>query len=219
MATGNNLIFKGDITRRVLLCTMDAHLERPDERRFDRNLYEDIPKHRGRLIVSVLTALMAYHKAGRPDMGLTPYGGFEEWSAWVRSTIVWAGLADPCETRRRIEAEDPDKNLHERFLQTWFEAFGDQPLALKDAIFDCRESEEPQLKNLWEVLREIAPEGRNDVNPNKLSRGFMHRHKDVLRDDLKLAKDPGSPGNLARWRVVAVTARQRLKVMRAGEET
>jgi hypothetical protein len=70
IATGNNLSFRGDITRRVVLCTMDAGLERPDERRFSRNLYKYVPAHRGPIINAALTTLRGIPPAGRPDMGI-----------------------------------------------------------------------------------------------------------------------------------------------------
>lgn len=218
MASGNNLVFKGDITRRALLCTIDAKIEKPDERKFDRNLHEYVPKHRGKLIGSALTALMAYHKAGRPDMGLTPYGGFEAWSDWVRSTLVWARLADPCLTRRRIEAEDPVTNRLERFNDSWFEAFEDGWVTVQKVINVCSNISGTEYQNLLDVLREIASDGKKDINPTVLGR-FLGKYKDRIVGDLVIQRDPESWKTKSRWRVAATTASRRLRIATKKAET
>ncbi|MBM3495189.1 MAG: hypothetical protein FJX72_12840 [Armatimonadetes bacterium] len=107
IVTGNNIVFVGDITTRVVVCDLDPRCERPEERKFDVNLHKHVPEHRGELVVAGLTVLRAFHVAGRPDMGLPVFGRFEEWSDWVRSALVWLGMPDPCATRRRIEDTDP----------------------------------------------------------------------------------------------------------------
>jgi hypothetical protein len=129
LATGNNIIFTGDITTRVVVCDLDPRCERPEERKFDINLNEYIPQHRQELVVAGLTVLRAYHVAGRPDMQLPVFGRFEEWSNWVRSALVWLGLSDPCETRSRLEDADPVRAeltgllaaLHGQFAESQFQ--------------------------------------------------------------------------------------------------
>lgn len=66
-----------------------------------------MPENRAKLVVAGLTVLRAYHVAGRPDQGLPVFGRFEEWSDWVRSSLVWLGMANPCITRKRAEEVDP----------------------------------------------------------------------------------------------------------------
>jgi hypothetical protein len=108
LITGNNLTFQGDITRRVILCSMDAKQERPETRKFEIDLKTFIPKHRPELIAAGLTVLRSHLAAGLPGAaGLSPFGSFEQWSRWVRGALVWLGEPDPCRTRRYIEADDP----------------------------------------------------------------------------------------------------------------
>lgn len=129
IATGNNIVFEGDIITRLLVSDLDPRCERPEERKFEVNLHRYIPEHRHELVVAGLTALRAYHVAGRPNMDLSVFGRFEEWSDWIRSAIVWLGLPDPCETRRRAEATDPVRiqlagllaALHEHFEEATFQ--------------------------------------------------------------------------------------------------
>lgn len=47
------------------------------------------------LLVAALTILRAYQVAGRPNVGLPRWPGFERWSQVVRAAIVWIGLPDP----------------------------------------------------------------------------------------------------------------------------
>jgi hypothetical protein len=51
IATGNNLTFRGDITRRVVVCRLDARQERPDERQFSFDPGEVARQQRGELVV------------------------------------------------------------------------------------------------------------------------------------------------------------------------
>src|SRR5690606_23832657 len=99
LLNGNGLTFKGDIRTRVLMCRMDARVEDPGARRFDRDLRTWVPEHRAELVVAALTVLRAFVVAGRPGLDkLTPFGRFEEWSDLVRGALVWLGEPDPCET-------------------------------------------------------------------------------------------------------------------------
>ncbi|NGX58708.1 MAG: hypothetical protein K940chlam3_01616, partial [Chlamydiae bacterium] len=129
LATGNNTVFRGDLTRRVLKSTIDPACERPEERAFDVNLYHYVPTHRAHLVHAALTILRAYNQAGRPSQGLSPFGSFEEWSGWVRSALVWCGLEDPCKTRHSIEEDDPVGIGLKRILMAWREKFKEPVLA------------------------------------------------------------------------------------------
>ena len=109
-ATGNNLIFAGDMTRRALLCRMDAGIEHPEGRSFDLDLRTWVPANCVRLVAAGLTILRAFVVAGRPGLDrLKPFGSFEAWSNLVRGALVWLGEPDPCITRKHIAADDPVK--------------------------------------------------------------------------------------------------------------
>lgn len=105
LATGNNLQYVGDVSRRVIPIALDPKMERPEERTGFRhpNLAAWIQGERPRLTIAALTIVKAYFAAGRPAQGFTPYGSFEPWSDLIRSALVWAGEADPNEGRKDIE--------------------------------------------------------------------------------------------------------------------
>lgn len=124
-ATGNNLTFAGDMTRRALLCRMDAGLENPEGRTFDRDLRQWVPARRVVLVTAGLTILRAFVVAGRPGLDrLGPFGSFEQWSNLIRGALVWLGEADPCLTRQYIVNDDPVRGQLADFFRAAHEAMG-----------------------------------------------------------------------------------------------
>lgn len=134
LATGNNILFVGDITTRVLICELDAKCEHPEERKFDRNLYHFIAENRAKLVIAGLTVLRAFHVAGRPDQQLKVFGRFEPWSDWVRSALVWLGMDDPCITRKRAEEVDPVRNELRQLLAALESVFGNETFRVADVL-------------------------------------------------------------------------------------
>ena len=106
LATGNNLRVKGDLTRRTVVCRLDAQMANPEERAFDFDPVLEVQKDRAQLVVDALTILRAFITAGRP-VKLTSYGSFEDWGL-VRGALVWLDQADPLDTKALLKAENPD---------------------------------------------------------------------------------------------------------------
>lgn len=107
-ATGNNLQFRSDVARRVLPIRLDSPLEKPEERTGFQHadLLGWVRSHRGELVTDALTILRAYFVAGCPVQSGGTFGSFENWSHVIRGAVVWAGLADPMDTRETAEADD-----------------------------------------------------------------------------------------------------------------
>jgi hypothetical protein len=78
-ATGNNLRIAGDMTRRVLLCSIDSGEERPELRAFTFNPLQMAKDNRPKYLAAALTILRAYIVAGKP-VKLRPLASFEQWS-------------------------------------------------------------------------------------------------------------------------------------------
>jgi hypothetical protein len=158
-ATGSNLTFKGDLPSRVLLCNIDAQVERPEERVFKiPNLQAYLLEHRKELITNLLTILRAYDRVGRPKQDVKPWGGFDQWSREIREPIVWLGLADPCRTRERVIAHDPERELNADVLRQWFETFSDSAKLIREVV---EEAQKPDRRVLKQVLLAIAAEREN----------------------------------------------------------
>jgi putative DNA primase/helicase len=121
-ATGNNIRLVGDMTRRVIVATLDANIERPESRQFAGNPVKAVLADRGRYVADALIVCRAYIVAGRPSPA-SPLGSFEGWSDLVRSALMWLGAGDPVETMASARENDP-VNLSLRAV------FG----SLKDAV-------------------------------------------------------------------------------------
>ncbi len=133
-ATGNNLVFVSDMSRRVIFCAMEANMERPETRSFAFNPVTVLKAHRPEYLVAALTVLRAMAVAGFPDQQLIPLGGFELWEAWIRGALVWLGHVDPVVSQNEVRELDPERVKHLALLETWHEAFGSNRQKARDVV-------------------------------------------------------------------------------------
>ena len=122
-ATGNNLMIEGDLTRRALLCELDAGVACPELREFDFNPKAVFRQRRAELVAAVLTVLRA-GRVAKPKPISAPLGGFEMWSTWVRDTLRWLDRADPCRSMDRLRENDPLREAHTAVVIAWRDALG-----------------------------------------------------------------------------------------------
>src|SRR5262249_32440603 len=92
-ATGNNVTFKGDMVRRGLVSNLETLDERPELRKFNRNTLRQAAANRAAYVAAALTVMRGYLAAGAPEV-CGPFGSYAEWSAMVRSPLVWLGEPD-----------------------------------------------------------------------------------------------------------------------------
>jgi putative DNA primase/helicase len=201
VATGNNLTIQGDLRRRALEVRLDPAVENPDRRAFDRDLRTWIPEHRAELVGAALTLMRGYHAAGRPKLGLTPFGSFEVWSDWVRAPIVWAGLSDPCDTRARLDDGDPITTALATVLPVWHRELGHQKLTVREIISQCDMGAHVDLKA---VLLDVAPSRRdpNQLDPRRLAHWFRRSERRIV-GGLRIEK-AGELKEKVVWTVAAV---------------
>ncbi|MHB8799808.1 MAG: hypothetical protein ACYDBY_15210 [Thermoanaerobaculia bacterium] len=203
-ATGNNLVVEADLAARALPCRIDAAVEHPEEREFDVNLYEEVPRRRPELVAAGLTILKAYHVAGRPPQGRPAWGGFDDWCRWVRDPLVWLGMADPVEGRKHVEANDPVHQKLVGLLSTWHEALRSVPHTTADAV-RASGFQNPAAEALRGALLEIAGTPHGDINMRTLGR-FLAGHADRIEGGLVLRRDGRRHGGAPAWRVFDVSA-------------
>lgn len=199
LCTGNNLTFKGDLTTRVMPCDLDPQTERPEQRAFARNLYEYIPANRGELVRAALTILRAHHLAGRPGMGLKPYGRFEEWSDWVRASLVWLGMPDPCLSITDLEDADPIRQHLRNLLQSWFSVFGNTATTVAEAVAVAGRRFTEEEAMLQDAFEEVAGE-RGTVNQRILGR-FLAKYERRIESGYRIEKK-GTKKNAVLWQVL-----------------
>ena len=180
-ATGNNLALVGDMTRRAVLCRIDAGVERPELRVFDGPDPVAIAKaQRGELAVAALTIMRAYSVAGRPAQR-APLGSFEGWSRAVRDALIWAGSADPVGTMEEARKRDPRLDELKAIIAQWAKVIGGDRVSTRQVIERATRKIEFgdggfQHPDFREALLKVAGEG-GAVNGRRLGT-WIGRQKD-----------------------------------------
>jgi hypothetical protein len=170
IATGNSLHIIGDLSSRTMLCVLDPQCERPEERQFDTDLHVDVPRRRGELAVAALTVVKAFLAAGAPRQNVPTFGRSEGWSRFVREPLVWPGCADPCLSRRALEARDLVGERLGNLLEAWHDAFGDTGQTINAAIQVAATNE-----GLRNALEDVG-EDRGKLNPRKIG-NFLSKYE------------------------------------------
>lgn len=200
--TGNHLRIEGDLRRRVIPCDLDPKCSRPEEREFDVDLYKHIPEHRGRLVAAALTILKGYAVAGRPSQALPAFGSFEDWSASVRSALVWCGENDPCEGRSRLEESTPEALELRQILKLWRETIGDRRVSAADAIAVAEAGKANGHEELWSAFRTVARGRDEKVDARRLGH-WLAKHEQRIEDGMRIERD-GERSGVAMWHVVVL---------------
>jgi hypothetical protein len=205
-ATGNNLTLEGDMTRRAVRATLDAGVERPELRAFDRDPVALVMQHRGDYVAAALTVLRAYHVAGSPAQG-TPLGSFADWSRRVRDALIWLGEADPCETMDGMRSADPKLGALTTVIEQWREVIGGDRVTVRQ-IIDRAIDQRPPMHGrpeflhpeFREALLSIAGEG-GAISGGRLGK-WIGANQNRIAAGLKLVSAGLSAGR-ARWQLVA----------------
>jgi hypothetical protein len=120
--TGNNLVLRGDLARRVVRVRLVTDLEHPEKRSGFRHsdLEGYVRDNRPALIAAALTILRAHAAAGFPvHPGVAPLGSFSEWEQVVRHALLTAGLPDPVATQEEVHEEDEDRAKLLAVMRAW----------------------------------------------------------------------------------------------------
>ena len=208
-ATGNNLTFVGDMTRRAIRATLDAGVERPELRAFDRDPLALVAARRGDYVTAGLTILRAFHLAGRPEQSV-PLGSFTTWSGWVRDALIWLGEADPCETMEGMRGADPKLEALTAALEEWRSVLGTDRVTVREIIeraaaqqtqlFGKAEYVNPEFR---EALLRVAGEG-GAINGTRLGKWLSQHQNRIVAGHRIIAA--GTTGNRARWQLDIVNA-------------
>jgi putative DNA primase/helicase len=132
-ATGNNLVFGGDLSSRAIRCDIDPREERPESRAFQFDPVRLAQERHPELVVAALTMLRGYLFAGSPwNLKREPWGGFEGWDKLVSGCLVWLGIADPYEARERIISSEPIRMINVDILEAWHLMYGQRTVSFAD---------------------------------------------------------------------------------------
>ncbi len=212
LATGNSLVIAGDMTRRALVCSLDAGVERPELRVFDFNPLEKAKHGRARYLVDALTILRAFHVAGRPRQVDEPFGSFETWSDWVRSALLWLGLDDSNIVMERTRKSDPKLLSLREILHGLYRIFGKRQLRAREIISSATAlmpfaksvgpgAEDYEHPDLREALLAVAGEG-GAINSKRLGK-WLAANRGRPVDGLRLMEVGDDRNGIKLWAVVA----------------
>ncbi len=204
-ATGNNPTILGDTIRRVLPIRIVSRDEKPEERTGFR--YDPLERHmvaqHPNLVVAALTVLRAHSIAGRPGMGLKPWGSFEGWSSVVRAALVWAGQVDPALGREEL-AEGADeqalalKTLFTNWKQVDYSGHGVTAQRILETVTEGGSGETAEALKM--AILQLAP-GKGDSMPSAVSLGKrLSHHVGRVVSGMSLSSSM-SRTNVRIWRV------------------
>ena len=207
-ATGNNVILVGDMIRRVQHSRLVSPMERPEERPASEfthyPLLPYVQEERGALLCAALTVLRAHAVAGRPKADLAAWGSFERWTDIVRQAIVFAGGADPGETRAGLRV---DADTEGEFATTLFAELEKLRVFTTAVLMQAITDRKPEHAELTNAVTGLVGLATNDNRPltNERVGKLLQRYKDVVVDGLRLHR----PGTKT-WQVSALTSRAQM---------
>ncbi len=191
-ANGNNIVLAGDLVRRVILCSLDPNVERPELRRFRSDPLSSVLANRGRYIAAALTIARAYHCAGYPDP-CPPLASFEDWSRLVRSALVWLGRDDPVATMEAARAEDPELGNLRAVVTAWYGAVGTSyPMTAGELKQQAASNDD-----LRRALTEVSMK-RGEIDAVRLGR-WLGRRRNRIVNGLKISAAYDTDGKQMKW--------------------
>lgn len=199
---GNNMRLVGDIDRRVMLCSLDANVERPELRHFRGDPLAMVLRNRGEYIAAVLTVVRGYLAAGGPDP-CAPMASFEDWSRLIRSSLVWLGRVDPAKTIETARADDPVLSNLRAVIAAWHMAIG------ANKALSAGELKEEAFKpssdmGLGKALYTVAsvPGRNNEIDAVRLGR-WLARNRGRIVDGLKICGEKDAHSKQMLWWLAA----------------
>lgn len=193
-ANGNNLAIAADLTRRAMLCSLDAKMERPEQRRFKANPLAMVKADRAKYVSAALTILRAYRVAGRPEV-CDPLGSFDAWLSWVRGAVVWLDYADPVASQDAVRAIDPRGAELAAVLGQWDAVIGDRRVTSAQII----EAASAGNVELREALLAVAG-ASGAINTVRLG-VWLNANKGRFVGDLRIESAGKAKGGYSTWQL------------------
>ena len=204
-ATGNSLTFRGDLAQRALLCKIDADREDPEQRTFAiTNFKKYVLERRAELVCAALTILRAFFIAKEPkfEKPLPAWGGFEEWSEFVRAPVVWAGCGDPFDTRKRVVSGDPELEVAKQAYTGLFAEFENEQFTAHRAIKKANEGIGVGFatnEKLHDALSAVAGV-KGEIEANRFG-WWLRKWRDRYAGGMRLVRANDDSATPAYWRI------------------
>lgn len=204
VVNGNNLQVAADLTRRTLMCRLDAGIELPETRVFRGDPVRAVEQDRGRYVTAGLTCLRAFVFAGRPGKP-KPLASYEAWSDLVRGTLLWLGRPDPVGSMDIARENDPRRSEAQAVLSQWGEHVGPARTTAAQVIERAN-----QHMEFREALLAVAGIG-GSISGQRLGK-WLKAQEGKLVDGLSIRRGTTSHG-VATWELRGAEAVQSDKVV------
>jgi putative DNA primase/helicase len=177
---GNNIAAAADMARRVVVCSLDAKVERPELRSFYKDPLAMVHQNRGMYVGAALTILRAYRVAGMPNRPKR-IGSFEVWSDWVRGALLWCDMADPAASMDAVRDTDPEHQRLVAVMAQWDQHIGNERVTTRQIIGAATL---PTAGDFREALLAIAGD-RGAINSHRLGK-WLHGNKGRIAGGMAL---------------------------------
>jgi hypothetical protein len=179
LASGNNLSYAGDMSRRVVPCRLDPKTEHPEQRVCSFNCHEEVKRNRVQLVMAGLIILKAYQVAGFPEH-VRSKGSFEDWD-WIRGALIWVGEDDPEAQCAQVFDADPRRDELVSVMELWDAAYGNSRRTVASIETRAETDEEAHRHThdtaLRDKLVEVCCRGKWS---GKSVGWWLKRHKDRI---------------------------------------
>jgi len=196
-ATGNNLTLKGDLANRAIVCRIDAKIEKPETRKFEiANLELYLIENRHKLIAAALTILRAFVISNQREEVET-WGGFTQWSRFVREAIIFAGGVDPCLTRNSLITDDPEKESADAAFEVLAKKYNENEFTVSEVVYDANlVTTDPKFK---EAISAVTG-GRKEIESVRFG-WWLRNWRGRIVNGMRLERTNDEASRPARWRV------------------
>ncbi len=120
--TGNGIAISEDLARRMLKTHLNARVESPEQRDFDKGVTEFIEQvkiDRAKLLSDVLT-IWRWGRQNRNDLKRgRAFGSYEVWARWCRDPLLTLGCRDPIDRTAELKAADPQRLQLVEVFERW----------------------------------------------------------------------------------------------------
>ncbi len=169
MVTGNNVVLMGDIVRRTIRILISPNMEHPEERQGLPDIKKIVLEKRAEIVRDVMIMALARHLSG--FKASKAMGSFEEWSYWVRETLMFLGEADCLDSQIAIKTA-ANVGTFGTLLTCAFNVF--QPKGSRSFVSSTKFT----AKDMWDVVFEG---NRVSGKPEHLN-GLISSYQELTND-------------------------------------
>ena len=130
---GNNVELSDELRRRTVLMTMNAKVEKPEDRTEFKHphLRDWVSANRASLVHAALTLVQSWIAKGKPNWTGKPMGSYEKYCSVVGGILESAGIKSFLANRHMLgDSVGDSKTATKVFVQVWWDHFAANPVSI-----------------------------------------------------------------------------------------